>query len=768
MSNLNKYYISYNNAIYGPYSFEELENHINQDTVICREGDDNWSYAKDLEELKPLLNKFSETEKESIPSIVLYYALIDEKEYGPYSIEQLKEFINKNHLIRRIEVENPDAEKNLATEEKKDWKSAETFDELKDFFSLQKNTGIKDWFYFDENGTELGPFSKTELDGFIIKNTITENTYIKHLNWKDPVVFSETKLYKKKQSREESDITGNKKETENEIAASPKKLKAAYISFVLILTAAAVFFGYKYFIKKYDLKKAPVSGEPANPVVIVDKSVSVQTDSGETHDLENEKIVLGIQSRIPEIFGYNPESDFFQKGKLYVIFVDVGQGDGIIILTPSRKCYVVDAGLRGAEMIFYLKKLGIEQIEALIMTHPHNDHIGGIPNLLYNFKIKLCYDCGMPHSAKIYKKILDMISEKKIKYEILKAGKTLNWDKNVKIEIFHPDGSNYDNINNYSIVFKLTYGSTSFLLTGDAENEAREKIMKKYKSRLKANVLKAGHHGSHNGIDEIFLKAVKPKHCVISCGLNNHFGHPHKDALILLEKNKVNILRTDMSGNIFFESDGKKEKYATRILNYDTVNFEFKTNPLYFTDFSDLNIAGNIWKIYGKKDSMEFSKKGLTITAEPMEQIYNYSNKTPILLKKRALENTLSLIKMKGSKFKNTDGAILVYYDLKNWISLSCSEGNDISLTNSIKGNQTVEYFKLFEVPEYYAVEINGNNINIAVSEDKINWYVLRRYSGKELGFKPSSSRIGLSSNSWNYDNVSKSVFYNYCEYAEK
>jgi len=217
------------------------------------------------------------------------------------------------------------------------------------------------------------------------------------------------------------------------------------------------------------------------------------------------------------------------------------------------------------------------------------------------------------------------------------------------------------------------------------------------------------------------------------------------------------------------ESDGKKEKIWADVLGYDTVHFDFKINHSVSTNFSDLKIDDNIWKIYGNKERFEYSKKGLVISAEPFENIYNYSKKTVLLIKKRPEnQNTISIIRMKGSEFESTDGAILAYYDMKNWISLSCAEGKMISLTNSVKGKYEIEYFKFFNVPKYYAVEIHGNNINFAVSEDKSNWFIIKRYESKEIGFKPSSAKIGLSSNSWHKQNKSKSIFFNYSEYVTR
>jgi len=261
------------------------------------------------------------------------------------------------------------------------------------------------------------------------------------------------------------------------------------------------------------------------------------------------------------------------KQKLYlkVWFLDVGQGDGAVLITPQKKVVLIDAGPgetsldnfdAGEEVVIpFLHSLGVKKIDYVVASHAHLDHIGGLISVFREFKIGVVYDSGFNYPSYTYERFLKVIKAKKIKYKIIKRGDKLKWDKYLKIDVLSPPPKLFrggSDCNDNSIVLKIKYNNISILFTGDAERRAELKMISKYKNRLEATVLKVGHHGSYTSTVDKFLYYVLPEVAVISCGRNNRFGHPHKSVLRRLQKYGVKIYRTDLMGNIFFKTDGKK------------------------------------------------------------------------------------------------------------------------------------------------------------------------------------------------------------------
>ena len=245
-----------------------------------------------------------------------------------------------------------------------------------------------------------------------------------------------------------------------------------------------------------------------------------------------------------------------------VYYLDVGQGDSELIQLPSGENILIDAGDRGTsdEIVSYLKEKGIKKIDLLIATHPHADHIGGMANVIQNFEIGKVY---MPRVAddqtpttKTYEGVLKAISDKNLKITEAKAGMTVYDAGGAKLEFLAPNGTEYKDLNNYSIVSKLTYGDTTFVFTGDAETESEKEILAN-KYDVKCDVLKLGHHGSSTSTSDRFLEAADPKYAVISCGVDNDYGHPHKETMNKLEDFKIETYRTDTQGTILATTDGK-------------------------------------------------------------------------------------------------------------------------------------------------------------------------------------------------------------------
>ncbi|MBP7653422.1 MBL fold metallo-hydrolase [Candidatus Dependentiae bacterium] len=259
-------------------------------------------------------------------------------------------------------------------------------------------------------------------------------------------------------------------------------------------------------------------------------------------------------------------TQLWQPGKLLVAFIDVGQGDAAIIITPNKKTIVLDAGAsndnnkksNGQKIIDYLKQYDISSIDQLIISHPHADHIGGMIPLLKKLAVKSLIDTGFKTTNSQYMQILKFVKEKNIGYTIPEKNEILTFDDNVTAKVLNVAHIVPENIlyaNNSSIVLKMQFFNISFLLTGDMENGV-EKIILWDSPDLKSDVLKIAHHGSRSSTSEEFLHEVMPKYAVIMCGKNNHFGHPHQPTLDKLKKISTNLYRSDINGTIEFLTDG--------------------------------------------------------------------------------------------------------------------------------------------------------------------------------------------------------------------
>lgn len=252
---------------------------------------------------------------------------------------------------------------------------------------------------------------------------------------------------------------------------------------------------------------------------------------------------------------------------LTVHYIDVGQGDSELIQI-NNKNILIDAGPKDAEdkVVSYIKTQGITTLDYLIETHPHEDHIGGMEAVVKSFKINQFIGPKIynPPTTSIFKNLITTLKNKNMKITVLDPGDHIDLGKNVECQILSPEKAYYDNLNNYSIVLKITYKDSKFLFDGDAEQEDESKILN-HGFDISSDVLKVGHHGSSGSSSENFLKEVSPKIAVISCGKNNDYGHPHKVTLDKLNSINCKIYRTDLNGDIVITSDGNNiKKISTR------------------------------------------------------------------------------------------------------------------------------------------------------------------------------------------------------------
>lgn len=243
--------------------------------------------------------------------------------------------------------------------------------------------------------------------------------------------------------------------------------------------------------------------------------------------------------------------------ELKVHFIDVGQGDSILVQFKDKNL-LIDAGPRSSsnDLLKYLKGINLTKLDYVVATHPHEDHIGGMPEIIKNFEIGEFYAPKKQASTKIFQTMVEDLKKKNHKINVAKAGVSLDMDSDISVEMIAPNSSDYENVNNYSAVIKVTYKDTSFLFTGDAEKLSEKEILQK-KYDIKADVLKLGHHGSSTSSSKEFLDKVNPKIAVASLGKNNDYGHPHKEIIKAMKDRKISFYRTDELGTIVLKSDGK-------------------------------------------------------------------------------------------------------------------------------------------------------------------------------------------------------------------
>ena len=258
----------------------------------------------------------------------------------------------------------------------------------------------------------------------------------------------------------------------------------------------------------------------------------------------------------------SPEADDLLK----VHFMDVRHGDACLIQTPGGHTILIDGGYSGVagDVVDYIKKAGVKELDLVIATHPHSDHVGGLAAVVTRIPVKMVLDSGKPHTSVTYQRFLKAVKAGgKIKYALGRAGQVYQYDA-VKISILSPTDSLPENLNNCSIVSRLVYGEMSFMFTGDAEVEAEKAIMGRH-SYIKSTVLKVGHHGSDTSTSLTFLRAVDPKVAIISCRRKDSGNAPAAESK--LRRRGTKVYSTDNDGTILVESDGDGYEVRTHAGN---------------------------------------------------------------------------------------------------------------------------------------------------------------------------------------------------------
>lgn len=277
---------------------------------------------------------------------------------------------------------------------------------------------------------------------------------------------------------------------------------------------------------------------------------------------------------VPTITELMEDAGFIKRPKVHVEqdeiavhFIDVGQGDCALIKT-SDKNVLIDCGedSEAANVISYLKSFGVTKLDYVIATHPHSDHMGGMYRILSSFDVGEVIipevSENLTPTTEYYEKFLDVIEERNIGAFFAIQGQKFQLCEGTTLEILGPLGSDYDDLNNFSVVAKLTSGNYSFLFTGDMETASEEKLME-YWINVRADVLKVAHHGSSSSSSTAFLKRISPEYAVISVGEGNSYGHPTSEVLKRLKYFDCEILTTMDKGDIVFITDGNELKYVT-------------------------------------------------------------------------------------------------------------------------------------------------------------------------------------------------------------
>jgi beta-lactamase superfamily II metal-dependent hydrolase len=261
---------------------------------------------------------------------------------------------------------------------------------------------------------------------------------------------------------------------------------------------------------------------------------------------------------------------------LVVTFIDVGQGDSILVETPDGKNILIDGGgipayrkksyRIGTRVIDpFLGKKKIKKLDKVILTHGHTDHLDGLLDIVAIYPVTEFVDTleGGGITDDGYIKLLETVKNRNIKYRLAMAGDKLDFGPFLQVLVLNPPKKRFDNPNDNSLVLKITYNKVSFLLTADIGQVAERQILSAHQELARSTILKVGHHGSRGSSCAAFLHEVKPEMAIISCGRNNSFGHPHPEVLKRLKRANIPYLITAKKGTVSVITDGLSYHVST-------------------------------------------------------------------------------------------------------------------------------------------------------------------------------------------------------------
>jgi competence protein ComEC len=424
--------------------------------------------------------------------------------------------------------------------------------------------------------------------------------------------------------------------------------------------------------------------EIMNAVVNTQGEIYIQTSVGDWIDNSNgssvdtsvvDKIeILNFNGQVatkyvkPSVeIPYNKEESSLDSQTLKVKYIDVGQGDSILI-QQGLNSMLIDAG-NNSDSELVKKNItdqGITKLDYVIGTHPHEDHIGGLDYVINNFQIGKIYMPKVTSTTKTFEDVVNAINSKGLKATVPTPGESFKLGE-ATCTILAPNGSEYKDTNNDSIVIKVSFGDNSFLFTGDAEDVSENEMLAKGYD-LKSDVLKIGHHGSNSSTTQKFLDSVNPKYAIISVGKENEYGHPTKEIIDRLISEKISVYRTDEVGTIVATSDGKnitfnvepiehinneQSKIDVKITSIDLEN-EVVTIENFGTD--DINITG--WKLVSTVGTQTYNL--------PNDFILKAGSTIYVTSGKNAKDDGKIYLKWTGSYIWNNNGDLGELYNLNN------------------------------------------------------------------------------------------------------
>jgi competence protein ComEC len=248
----------------------------------------------------------------------------------------------------------------------------------------------------------------------------------------------------------------------------------------------------------------------------------------------------------------------FGAEHLIIHYIDVDQADGMLLIA-GETTVLIDAGnlATNVKMVKYLQRFGVQELDLVVNTHPHMDHMGGISHVMGNFPTKEVWCSHDTYDTAAFQYFVNAATSQGLTIKHPEPGTVYAAD-GLTIKVLGPvlDADKYSDLNDTSLVLMVQFGEKKFLFTGDMEKYAESQLVAGG-TDLKADVLKVGHHGSYSSTSQPFLDAVDPDFGIISCGRNNEYGHPHEAPMNRLEKAEVELYRTDLMGDIVLVTDGK-------------------------------------------------------------------------------------------------------------------------------------------------------------------------------------------------------------------
>ncbi|WP_245546327.1 lamin tail domain-containing protein [Methanomethylovorans hollandica] len=354
-----------------------------------------------------------------------------------------------------------------------------------------------------------------------------------------------------------------------------------------------------------------------------------------------------------------------QDSNLTVHFIDVGQGDSIL-LEYGGKTMLIDAGENnmGYTVSAFLRERKISSLDYVVATHPHADHIGGMLTTLNNYPVGQFIDSGYPHTSKTYENMLMAIDAQNILFHVAERGETINLAPGTEIRVLNPKKEQSEELNENSVVLKITHGDVSFLLMGDAGLEAEENIMAAGYD-VDVDILKVGHHGSTSASGYEFISAVSPDISVIEVGAGNDYGHPHANILQRLQGAST-VYRTDYDGTITITTDGSRYTVTTeKTGSSGTSTTSTSEDAVYI---SDLDLR-NEFVIITNPGSSTVDLTGWKIKDEGNKHTYTFpyfqleSGATVTIYTSKGLDSKTKLYWGSGNPFWNNDGDTASLYD---------------------------------------------------------------------------------------------------------